>query len=78
MESHKKLAMKGYSLISCASLSLTLDENFKFNVDNTNEFNFYFKNLTNLGTIALKISISPVIKTALQKLQLSGIRVVLM
>lgn len=54
-KTHEKLAKKGYSLISFAYKELILDENFKFNLANTNEFNFNFNNLTNLGTIALKL-----------------------
>ncbi|CAD8103279.1 unnamed protein product [Paramecium primaurelia] len=78
LNSHKNLAKKGYSLISFAEKVLILDENYRFDIANTNEFNFNLNHATNLGTIALKLTITPIIRTVLQKLNLSGIRVVLM
>ena len=59
------MARKGYSLISFAEKTLILDENYKFDIANTNEFNFNLNYATNLGTIALKLTITPIIKTVL-------------
>ncbi|CAD8125531.1 unnamed protein product [Paramecium sonneborni] len=78
ISSHRNLARKGYSLISFAEKTLILDENYKFDLANSNEFNFNLNHATDLGTIALKLTITPIIRTVLQKLNLSGIRVILM
>lgn len=65
MNSHRNLAKKGYSLISFAEKILILDENYRFDIANTNEFNFNLNHATNLGTIALKLTITPIIRTVL-------------